>query len=90
MNSAIEREEDERCNSVEIEETRQFIGCREKKNVEELKMILKFQFWRGTWWHYQTKIANQRMETALWYVLLSVLDLRNQLGGYSMMARSNP
>lgn len=90
MNSAIEREEDERCNSVEIEETRQFIGCREKKNVEELKMILKFQFWRGTWWHYQTKIANKRMETALWYVLLSVLDLRNQLGGYSMMARSSP
>lgn len=47
MNSAIEREEDERCNSVELEQTWQFIGFREKKNVEEVKMILKFQFWRG-------------------------------------------
>ena len=47
MNSAIEREEDERCNSVELEQTWQFIGFREKKNVEEVKMILKFRFWRG-------------------------------------------
>lgn len=55
--------------------------------MEELKMILKFQFWRGAWWHYQTKRANKRMGVALWCFLFSVTDLKNHLGGYSMMTR---